>query len=290
LTQHYREVFSNLACVKANQLSVVDESTSIKSTSSRSINSLSKFHTHYALPWPVANIIRRESMPLYQRISTFLLQVRRAKQLLEQQPLKSTYTQVPAALPTANLIFSLRHRLFWFVSTLQSYLSTAVLAEATAAIRAQMDNSLDLDDMIAVHAAYVQRLETQCIVSAPLASTHKAILALLDLVVVYADTCSLVKARALTTRPRTAQKKIEGRSFDSSDEGEGEGGIAGTAKESGGNEDGLREKLQKLSGTYTRLLGFVLAGVREVSRSRAEPCWEILVDNLAFGVSNSGGA
>src|SRR5699024_6824757 len=45
----------------------------------RSVEHLQALSIDYVLPWPVSNIITKDSIATYQRISKFLLQIRRAK-------------------------------------------------------------------------------------------------------------------------------------------------------------------------------------------------------------------
>ena len=301
LTGIFRERLSNFDCVDIQRLAIrsAPESRSSELCNQRSIKALSNVLISYTLPWAVANTIKAESLTTYQRVSVLLLQVERAQQLLYQGLLPRR--GAPSAMDDESihrLIFSLRHRLLWFVNTLQTYLTTIVLPKSSADMRQRMRKAEDLDEMIDVHQNYILHLEDQTLLSERLASTHQAIISLLDLTVLFSDISASYAAKtAANTRPDTSRRK--GSTSQTLRSQQRNSGGASSSEDTDAEEIGGKSqeqharardmshlpRMRKLSTTFTQLLGFVQAGLHEAIRTGKEPCWEILVDGLALGLS-----
>lgn len=276
LTELFRRAYGQLDCVNGEQLTV---HTAAVKNDGRSISMilLADIRIIYKIPWAVANVIKPNSFSTYQRIAILIFQILRAKQLLEPKPSVSLYPQSQQLKSTFATICSMRHRQLWFVNSLHSYLAM-VLAEASSQMRAAMRKATDFDEMIAVHEDYITHLEKQCLLSGTLASTHQAIVSLLDLAIVLSDACKAWSQRAPGKRivPHMPHRRHQSASSEDEDsDGEEEPGHFE-------RHEGYAERLARISSTFDRLFDFVLAGLREASRSGMEPSWGMLVDSLAL--------
>lgn len=302
LTELFQGVIGALPCIDIGCLAVRSSADSYQDIQSkrRSMKILDSIQVRYTLPWPVANIIKQESVTVYQRIFVFLMQVKRAKHMLERQRLLKSALPVEESEDGENqLVFSLRHRLLWFSNALLTYLTDFVLSAATAEMRANMAAAEDLDEMIAVHESYVSRLEKQCLIENRLAPLHQAIISLLDLVILFSDThtsysgqttldimnrstvLAVRRQRISSTRGRT-----DSNDFDSSDDDDEAGSNANIADLSYIEfaEMPYAERLLKMHATFSKSLDFVIAGLQGVHRAGGETCWEIFAESLITGV------
>ncbi|MCJ1439045.1 hypothetical protein MMC27_008435 [Xylographa pallens] len=282
LTELFREAYGPLDCVSTAQVFVHSKEDKGRDLPNRqrTMGSLACLVVGYKLPWAIANVIRPNSEDIYQRISILLLQVLRAKEMLSRKVTTSLSVGKDDKNTTA-IILSLRHCLLWFVNTLHSYLTTTVLSRACSVFRTKMEKSTDLDEMIAAHNTHVTRLENQCLLSEKLASTHQAIVSLLDLAVLFSDLRTSLEEKLVTRAgpARTYYRDNIGASSDIEDDDT-------PTKRVGTTNDGQQlTKMRKLPLTLSRLLGFILTGLREANRSGAETCWGILIEELAVGES-----
>ena len=282
LTEHFRRAYGQCGCVSISQLSVRTLKTrrSDPPGLGRSMGSLSEIIVEYRIPWAIANIVTPASADLYQRIFVLLLQLRRAKQLLERNPFGSASLRRIYGTTSFNVAFALRHRLLWITNTLYSYLTSTVLLNAASDFRAKMGRAGDLDAMIVIHARHISHLEEQCLLSNRLTTTLQAVVSLLDLAVLFSEASAVLDQESSTAivPPRDSQLA---QSDTSSSEDEDPPQRSGAKSEAGV----ALGKLRKMSSTFSELLIFVLAGLREAYRNGAEPCWGVLIDDLAVGVS-----
>ncbi|KIH88400.1 gamma-tubulin complex component [Sporothrix brasiliensis 5110] len=165
---------------------------------------LARIRPTYRLAWPVQIVIPAASLAGYQSVFTLLLQIRRASALLSRHRLLDDGQGEQGdeddnsngnggggrghALPSGDraLYFSLRARLLWFCNTLQSYLTTLVIAPRVERLRQHLlgqngATTLDVDDMIAVHAQFVRSLVDEALLGGKLEPLHAGMLDLLDL-------------------------------------------------------------------------------------------------------------
>lgn len=307
LTELFQGVFGELPCIDAERLSIRLTSATNQDMQNRrrSVKILDGLRVNYALPWPIANIMRQEflgvdQLLVHQRIFVFLTQVYRAKYVLERRRLlKSTLSPLGCEDGENSLVYSLRHRLLWFTNILNSYLTETVLSVATSEMRINLANAEDVDAMISTYEAYIMHLEDQCLLSKKLAPIHQAMISLLDLSILFSD-CHASYAGGkpfdLTNRssmsstsqlrslyPRRRKASDASSSEDDHEENNGEADVGYISF----TEVAYVDRLRKMHDSFTKLCGFVTAGLRGVSRAGGEPCWEVLADNLALGTSKS---
>lgn len=307
LTELFQGVFGELSCIDAERLSVGLTSGTYRDMQNRrrSVKILNSLKVNYALPWPIANIIRQEFLDVdqqivHQRIFVFLTQVYRAKYVLQRRRLlTSALSPLDSEDGASSLVYSLRHRLLWFTNIMNSYLTETVLSVTTSEMRMDLAKAEDVDAMISTYEAYIMHLEDQCLLSKKLAPIHQAIISLLDLSILFSDchasyagekhfdltNCSTMSntSQPRSLHPRRRKASDASSSTDDHEENDGEGGVGDVSL----TEVAYVDRLRKMHESFTKLSGFVTAGLRGVSRAGGEPCWEVLAEILALGTSKS---
>ena len=268
-TELFNKAFASVDCIDLDRLSV-RSTTSVHASNSkqRSMSILKSLSVSYLLPWPVANIIRPKSMPAYQRIFILLTQVLRAKYLLQRFKL---------LVNASSHSYAVHVNLLWFVNTLLSHLTTLVIAVNTAQMRRDLSNAEDVDAMIAVHEAYIAKLEDQCFLTKQHISLYQAVISILDLAVLFSD---MQDTQAQHTSTGRVPEKRRSESVSSSDE-EDEATKETTPVIHPGNQ--RPGKLVQIYDTYIQLLTIATAAVEGASKADGSSVWEILAGNLAFG-------
>lgn len=189
LTELAQAAFSQLPCIDSSRLIVRSFRGSYRDAEngSRSVKILKALSIDYILPWPVANIITKHAIQTHQRIATFLMQIRRAKYVLERQRLRKNDLDIGIDDEEDVLGYGIRHCLLWFTNILYSHLTELVISMATVSMQRALSSAKDIDSMIAAHRAYMTSLEDQCLLSKQLAPIYQAIISLLDLCIHFAD-------------------------------------------------------------------------------------------------------
>ncbi|KAF2646617.1 hypothetical protein P280DRAFT_494949 [Massarina eburnea CBS 473.64] len=318
LTELARGIFSTVF-TRAHAEKVVVRSTRSK-RQGRSVTRLADVSLDYALPWPVQNIIQRSSIPLYQQLFTFLLQIHRTKYLVQRISLQKVHALIKNTR-LRQLSYKLRQRLIWFADTLRSYLTETVIDRASEEMMTQMRKAEDIDDMADCHARFVARVQEQAMLSESLRPIHKSVVSILDLGVLFAERCfptstststfetsskaSTVRKPApssttLTTatpaKSKAKSKSSRRKSFiptialaenlnDSSasdSEFDAEADDKHDTVAVGEGVRGFEDSLRTVDREFERLLPFVTAGLRSVGRVGAEPAWEGLAERLGW--------
>ena len=278
LTDLYRDGLNVVTGLDEEKLSVrIVGISKLQELKHRSVLQLECLRITYELPWPLATIIRPASFSTYQRIHVLLLQLLRAKYLLHRQSSQLVVTQKF----TDNHKFGLhlRHKMYWFVETVQSYILKEVLEPMALTMRSEMHDATDIDSMISIHENNLTRAEILCLLANQQHSTHRALVSILDLVVSFSDTCS-------TSIFRTPIAKDDSQTTADSDLSEDDEEPGPTREPSLESLEELQTRLSKILTTYTRLLQFVFMGARDASRSQKGSALQKLVDVLKFGMTD----
>ena len=172
----------------------------------------------------------------------------------------------------------------------------------------KLEKAEDIDAMAEIHTKYISRLQTQCLLSKNLSPINQAIISLLDLGVLFTDVltqnCSkdtdsftaqpnLSRDRWGTRRKPTRRKPTQNRrrsvmfAPESSSDGDEEDDYDADAESSTSHEATFAESLAKIQEQFDRLVPFVTAGLRSVSRVGGEVCWEMLAERLEWQTSRS---
>ena len=260
--------------------------------SSRSMSALEDIRVSYTLPWPIVNIITTESTSLYQRVFVFLTQLQRAKYLIYRHKIFKSVR--PTDQQSHCQIYTLRHRLLWLTNTILTYITDMVLSVATADMRIAMDQAEDMDSMITVHQAYIERLEDQCLLHKKHESVRQAIISLLDLTILFSHLQDLnqigLDSKSNLTNTKASQKHLKhpgeenaARLLSNEDE------YSDTTSDDSSSYPALHAQLpdagslERMLDTFRDVLNFVTAAVRGISKADSAPSWEMLANNLAMG-------
>lgn len=313
LTELVQSAFGETDCVDTSRLVVRSARKNFQDfeSQSRKVKILKSISIDYVLPWPVANIITKPTIRMYQRISTFLMQIRRAKYILERQRLlKKDDTSDDDEDEDDGLGYIIRHNLLWFINILYGHVTDMVIATNTATMEKTLSESPDIDTMISVHESYMSALEEQCLLSHNLAPIYQAVISLLDLCIHFADIQAARHGEANrydTSRSSAAfggqkhssRRRRRRRTDDSSDsdddddndEHEQDGEDADYYDEGMTSisfiESSYSHRLGHVMRQFHRSLAFVIAGLRGVGRVDGQQSWDILADRLSWNVQSN---
>ncbi|GFF35035.1 isoform 2 of gamma-tubulin complex component 5 [Aspergillus udagawae] len=306
LTELAQSAFSNMSFIDHSRIIV--RSLQDPQGRSRSVNALRTISFDYVLPWPIANVIPKDAIQSYQRISTFLMQIRRAKHLIVKQRLKYTNETDEFSHDRSSnaLSYSLRHHMLWFLNTLYSHITDFVISTATESLRKSLSATQDVDAMIAAHRAYLSSLEDQCLLSSNLSPLHQVTINLLDLCVYFADIQAArygdktldqrtptKYAKSSQSRNNLSRRKPRGRYTDnaiqSDDEDDDDDDTQDESDEDVGNTAGISfheapyaHRLRDIKGHFDQSLAFLTAGLKGVGRVDGQISWEILAEKLEW--------
>ncbi|KAM5471818.1 hypothetical protein MauCBS54593_003224 [Microsporum audouinii] len=298
ITELIRQSFSTLSCIDTTRL--IGRSAKIPlhifENYSRSVKILKVISVDYTLPWPVANIVTKESMHVYKRISLLLMQIRRGKYILEKRWFTKPHLSLGDEEEKADhvLSFCVRHRLLWFLNVLYHHFTEVIIARATREMVKAAKASADVDSMIEIHQSYIQSLEAQCLLSKDFAPIHRALVSLLDLCISFSDTQI---ARTLECHQdqndqtlgtirlaRIAGKRVS--AADESDDSESDVEIsmfeAGNASNISFQDESYRRRVLQVKSKFDNLCESIKAGLR-VDHGKHSQSMEILADSLEWG-------
>ncbi|KAI9041780.1 putative gamma-tubulin complex component GCP5 [Aspergillus affinis] len=253
----------------------------------RSVKILETISFDYILPWPVANIITKDAILGYRRLSTFLMQIRRAMYMIQKQRLQ--YSSGPDKISgssTNPVDYVLRHNMLWFLNTLYGHMTGFVVSTAVASLRKALDKATDVDAMIAAHRAHMVSLEDQCLLSKNLHALHQAILTLLDLCVSFADLQATKQGASQATSQ--AEWTKPSRHDDDDDEDSDASDADEDAMATSFHEQHYNERLHDIKNQFDRLVSFMTAGLKGVGRVDGQLSWEILAEKLEWRKARSG--
>ncbi|KAF7594017.1 hypothetical protein BBP40_010295 [Aspergillus hancockii] len=288
LTELARSAFSALPFIDSSRVIVrssKDHNTNQLYTRSRSVKILQAISFDYTLPWPVANIITKDTILSYQRLFTFLMQIRRAKHTIVKQRLQYPHASNQNPEPRNNaLAYALRHNMLWFLNTLYNHITDYVISTTINSLRKELSACSDVDAMVAAHRSYMSSLEDQCLLSHNLNPLHEGIITLLDLSVSFAD---LQSARYNQTNryAKSVQNEYVHDKDESDEEEEDDDDDSDSENNNNINpvhETQYLQRLKEIRDQFNRLVGFMSAGLKGVGRAEAQLSWEILAEKLEW--------
>ncbi len=203
--------------------------------------------------WPIQNITRTASPTTYSKIFAFLLQIYRAKYLL-QQPLYDL-----RALATSRLLmgdelricFRLRQQCLAVVDILHAHVTTTAISCSNQMIL-EMEAAQDMDSMADVWARHEKQLEVGVLLSEKLKPLHDALLSHLELCERFLDAWWEIR-------------------------------VARSGEEHGvENVESSMSAFSRLAEEGSRSLAFITAGLRSVSRAAGNVALQILAERLEW--------
>jgi gamma-tubulin complex component 5 len=287
----------------------------------RSVKALASVHLKYHLPWPIQIIISPTEISSYQRIFTFLLQIRRSSHILTRQRLIADTPSFKDSSDERAIYYSLRARILWFGHTVYHHITSLVIQPNTKRIYEQLRDAEDVDTMIESHTNYLKSMIDQALLGSKLELIHQTLLKILDLGIQLEDAQA---ANAVASRETVdQQQKMVDLSFaslgfqaqaprmrtdelgksrakiideDTSDDEEKEIDVDLSILSStyDNDEDETHvEKLGEMKKDFDRWVKFVAGGLRGVARAGGGDngrSWEILGETLEIGLLASTGS
>ncbi|ESZ96246.1 hypothetical protein SBOR_3404 [Sclerotinia borealis F-4128] len=285
----------------------------------KSVKVLSIIEPIYYLSWPIQIILTPQTIPSYQRIFTFLFQIRRSSHILSRERLVSDRHNLTSTTDQRSLYYSLRTRLLWFNYNLYYYLTSLVLEQRSQKMHQDLQEVEDIDAMIRVHTSFAKRITDECLLGSKLELIHKTIIKILDLGIKLEDAQA---ANAIVTKqamdqqqeimelslasldlPPTPRKSknmrvsmrmrtsiAKQRNEDSEDETEVDLTILSPGMEEC-NEESYVQMLESMKGEFDRLVRFVGSGLRGVARAggvEEAKGWDVLGEMIEGGLDGGG--
>ncbi|KUI52558.1 Gamma-tubulin complex component 5 [Cytospora mali] len=324
LTELAQEAWSPCPCLETYRLFASVDPEHVHrdhSTARCSVrNSLPGVRLSYKLPWPVRLVITKESIAQYQSIFTFLLQLRRAVTVLPA--LSITGPNSHDHTDERSAYYGLRVRLLWFILTIQTYLTTLVLAPDIARMRSDLECAEDVDAMIEIHSNFTKRVAEEACLGRKLEPIKECMLDVLDLTIKLEDARQADeerraavasrlssryqhhfgtpkrpaggagddRMRGLYVSPMEKEREEENTILFGSDDGDADthGGPTRTGI--------LHQQRQTYAGTlsgiradFYRHLRFISGGLRGVARASTDAAaskWDILAEMLEMGLKD----
>ncbi|KAG0646540.1 Gamma-tubulin complex component 6 [Hyphodiscus hymeniophilus] len=314
LTELARTTFGSLSSVSPDRFRIhlLNLPRRIKDVAKcrRSVKTLAAVEMKYNLSWPIQIILTPTTMSSYQRVFTFLLQIRRSSHVLSRQRLIDDVLTYTNSSDERALYYFMRHRFIWFTQTLYYYLTSLVIEPDSLKMQEQLRCSEDVDAMIEAHATFVKSIIDKALLGIKLELIHKTIVKILDMSIKLEDAqaaneatnkesteqqqgmmdLSMVSLGLHTPKKRAPEKphKVEADSTDDEDEEKEvdvDLSILSSTYENEGNESYV-EKLRMMKADFDRLGRFVASGLRGVARAGggdATRSWDVLGEMLEFG-------
>lgn len=203
----------------------------------------------------------------------------------------------------------IRTKLLWFCETIGTYLTSIVLAPSVSAMREDLRNALDVDDMIGVHSTFINRVTEELCLGAKLNPLRDCILDVLDLAIKLEDVHRAEAAKEAeefqeisrlsvmssplkpaSNRDRASKRGVYVKPDDDDDKEDADSGVDDILNRSMAEADKpYLEVLRGIHADYEKHLRFISGGLRGVARAtrgHAAPKWDILAEMLEMSVND----
>ncbi|KAJ5836724.1 Spc97/Spc98 [Penicillium robsamsonii] len=286
LTEISRTAFNSVSVIDTSRLLVRPASTPsrVSQNNHRTVGILEAISIDYGLPWPIANIITDEAIHTYQRISTFLMQIRRAKYAIVRQRIRDARITTPDDNDT--LVHALHHNMLWVLDFIYGHLTYLVISTATKSLHKDLSGAQDVDAMIAAHQSYMSSLEAQCLLSKELSHIHDAIINFLDLCVHFAD---LQAAHLLGDEDQHLEnlktpdtKRDPEDEFDTDDDEDYDDMNHEHTLTVSFRDSTYTQQMKTVNNHFSHLTTVVTDGLKTLAQADGLQSWDILADRLEW--------
>ncbi|KAJ7194549.1 Spc98 family-domain-containing protein [Mycena pura] len=148
---------------------------------SRSVKAISGLLVEYAVPFPIAYIFPPQILQVYGEVLVFLLQIRRAKGMLDRILVRGGPGRDRKASNELKAFYAIRSRLSWFINTFLNFLTTHVIHAQVTEFHETFNKAKSLDEMIQFHGEHIEKIRGRCLLGANTSALHRAILSVLDM-------------------------------------------------------------------------------------------------------------
>ncbi|KAI9000737.1 Spc98 family-domain-containing protein [Trametes punicea] len=154
----------------------------------QTVRALDGLLIEYAVPFPLTYIFGPRTMRVYSSIFTLVLQIRRAKSVLEKILVRSGLVgggkQMDAEM---KVFYAVRGRLSWFVNTLLNFITTNVIHTQILKFHEAFREAKSMDEMIRLQNEHLDKLEGRCLLQRNTVALHRAIMSILDMSLHYTE-------------------------------------------------------------------------------------------------------
>ncbi|KII94634.1 hypothetical protein PLICRDRAFT_148664 [Plicaturopsis crispa FD-325 SS-3] len=264
---------------------------------SRTVKALDGLLVEYAVPFPLTYVFGPRALQAYGKICVMLLQVRRAKSVLERILVRGAGAAGRGTSDGMKVFYAMRSKLSWFINSLLNFLTTHVIHTQIQVFHEELHKAKSLDEVIRLHDEYVEKIQGRCLLLPNTSALHRAILSILDMALHFSDyfiasagdththdiSRQSVSMRHRSKRQRRQRRNVIGFSQsmqesmnssdddDSDDEADG-GHVPEPSSLSVGmsTDEGLSSRLDKMSVELDGLVRFVRRGVESLSGGTGE--------------------
>lgn len=153
----------------------------------------------YAIPFPLTYIFRPRIIQVYGDIFVFLLQVRRAKSVLERILVRGERGRDKKLKEEFKAFYAMRSRLSWFINTLLNFFTTYVIHAQVLKFHDDFRDTKSLDEMIQVHDEHLDKIQGRCLLKSNTSALHRSIISILDLSLHFSDMFATFAGDTTTT-------------------------------------------------------------------------------------------
>ncbi|TFK72036.1 hypothetical protein BDN72DRAFT_932310 [Pluteus cervinus] len=164
----------------------------------------------YAVPFPLTYIFQPKTVTTYGEVFVLLLQIRRAKSVLERVLVRGNEASKRDRNMRAELkaFYAMRSRLSWFINTLLNFLTTYVCLYLVIHVQVvkfheAFHNARSLDEIIRTHNNHIGKVLDFCLLLPHTATLHRAILSILDISLYFTTFFSTFAGHVTTTHDVT---------------------------------------------------------------------------------------
>ncbi|KAI8056450.1 Spc98 family-domain-containing protein [Thamnidium elegans] len=133
------------------------------------------------IPWPLNNFIQSHHLDNYNKISGFLLRLKRAKYVMENKTLFRNRLDYRKSDDIDMRYYSIRMRLLWFINSFWRYIMTTILHAETLKFKKKLSVSKNADEITELHASYIHRIIDRCLLNDKSISIKKSIISIFDM-------------------------------------------------------------------------------------------------------------
>ncbi|KAI6122419.1 Spc98 family-domain-containing protein [Pisolithus thermaeus] len=149
-------------------------------SASQTVKAIDGLLVEYAVPFPLTYIFTPNVLQSYCSIFVFLLQIRRAKSVLEQILLRGVVANATLR-SELKVFYAVRGKLSWFINTLFNFVTTFVIHSQSIKFWEAVNRAESLDELITIHNEHLDMLLRKCFLHSSTSELSKAIVSTLDM-------------------------------------------------------------------------------------------------------------
>ncbi|KAF9480708.1 hypothetical protein BDN70DRAFT_877276 [Pholiota conissans] len=167
----------NPALVRLSYKGGRDKDRSIK----RTVKAIDGLALEYSVPFPLTYIFQPKTIQRYNEVFIFLMQIRRAKSVLERILVRDERSRGKKLREELKVFYAMRSRLSWFINTLLNFVTTYVIHAEVSRFHDAFHKARSLDDMIQLHDEHLEKIGGRCLLKPNTSALHRTILSILDI-------------------------------------------------------------------------------------------------------------